>query len=221
MKRSTSSISVLIVDDHRILRDGLKASLEKDKKISVVHEAANGRDAVYLAEKFCPDIVIMDINLPDCTGIEATRQILSSNPAIKVLCLSMHTDKIHVTGMMKVGAAGFLTKTCSTAELARALHKVASGASYICDEVIDSVLDMVRTPLNHKEPPLKNPLSRRESQVLKLIAEGHTSATAAEILRISTRTVEQHRKNIMSKLGIKKTALLTKFAIRQGVTFVE
>lgn len=221
MKRTTEAISVLIVDDHRLMRDGLKSNLEKDKKISAVYEAGDGHTAILLAEKYHPDIVIMDINLPDCTGVHATRQILGNNPALKVLGLSMHKDKIHVAGMMKAGAAGFLTKTCSAGELSEAIHKIISGKPCFCDEVLDCVVDMARNPLTHEGITPENPLTMRESQILKHIADGHTSRKIARILKISTRTVEQHRKNIMNKLDIRATALLTKFAIRQGLTFLE
>ena len=109
MKPTTDSISVLIVDDHRLMRDGLRSNLEKDNKISAIYEAENGQTAIILAEKYRPDIVIMDINLPDCSGVDVTRRILGNNPSLKVLCLSMHKDKMHVAGMMRAGAVGFLT----------------------------------------------------------------------------------------------------------------
>jgi len=221
MKRTTETISVLIVDDHRLVRDGLKSSLEKDKTISPVYEAENGHTAILLAERHHPDIVLMDISLPDCSGMDATRQILDNNPAVKVLCLSMYKDKIYVAGMMQAGAAGYLTKTCSAGELIDAIHKIFSGKPCFCDEVLEYVMHMARHPFFCKGISPENPLTRRESQILRCIADGLTSRKIAETLRISTRTVEQHRKNIMNKLDIRTTARLTKFAIRQGLAFLE
>ena len=221
MKPTTESISVLIVDDHRLVRDGLKASLEKDKTIFPIYEAEDGYTAILLAERYRPDIVLMDIKLPDCSGMDATRKILDKNPAVKVLCISMHKDKICVAGMMKAGAAGFLTKSCSAGEVIDAIHKIFSEKPCFCDEVLDYVVYLARHPSDCKELSSENPLTKRESQILRCIADGLTSRKIATLLKISTRTVEQHRKNIMHKLDIRTTALLTKFAIRQGLTTPE
>ena len=168
-----SNISVLIVDDHRIIRDGLKASLKKDDRISPIYEAGNGRDAILFATKYFPDIVIMDINLPDFNGIEVTRQILKINSNIKVIGLTMHKHKIHVMRMMAVGACGFLTKTCSAKELIRAIHDVFLGKTWVCDEVMEIVVKMAvngHEGMEMDETTLL-PLFKRETQILKLIAD--------------------------------------------------
>jgi two-component system nitrate/nitrite response regulator NarL len=214
-----SNISVLIVDDHRIMRDGLKANLKNDVRISRIYEAGNGRDAILSAEKYFPDIVIMDINLPDFSGIDVTRQILKINSNIKVIGLTMHKDKIHVMQMMAAGACGFLTKTCSAKELSYAIHKVLSGKICVCDEVMEIVVEMAAKGDEKMDEAIFFPLSRRETQILKLIADGLTNSEIADVLGISARTVETHRQNLMTKLDIRKIALLTKFALRQGIAF--
>ncbi|EMS80655.1 response regulator [Desulfotignum phosphitoxidans] len=214
-----SNISVLIVDDHRIIRDGLKSNLKKDDKISPIYEAGNGRDAIRFATKYFPDIVIMDINLPDFNGIEVTRQILKINSNIKVIGLTMHNDKIHVMRMMAAGACGFLTKTCSAKELTHAIHDVFSGKTWVCDEVMEIVAEMGANGDDKVDKTTFLPLSRRETQILKLIADGLTNSEIADVLEISVRTVETHRQNLMTKLDIRNIALLTKFALRQGIAF--
>ena len=220
-RKNIGNISVLIVDDHCIVRDGLKASLQKDERISTVYEAGTGAQAVALALTHCPDVVIMDIGLPDFNGMETTRRILKDNDAIKVIGLSMHKDKVHVMKMMAAGAWGFLTKTCSSRELLNAVHKVVSGKICVCDEVMNYVIEMKINAGGCLEKYLPVQLTLRETQILKLIAEGLTSCEIAGMLDLSSRTVETHRQNLMDKLDIRKTALLTKFAIQQGITFLQ
>lgn len=219
--KNIGNISVLIVDDHRIVRDGLMSSLKKDEKIATVYEAATGREAVLVASKLCPDIVIMDINLPDINGIETTRRILKVNSTVKVIAFTMHKDKIHVMKMMAAGACGFLTKTCSAGELLNAVHQVVSGKICVCDEVMNYVFEMKADGGRCLKKYLPVQLTLRETQVLKLVAEGMTNGEIAGILDISTRTVETHRQNLMNKLDIRNTALLTRFAIQQGIVFLE
>jgi len=219
--KNIGNISVLIVDDHRIMRDGLISNLKKDEKISAVYEAATGREAILIASKLCPDIVIMDINLPDVNGIETTRRILKANSSIKVIALTMHKDKSHVMKMMAAGACGFLTKTCSAGELLHAVHQVVSGKICVCDEVMNDVFEMKADGDRCLKQYFPVQLTLRETQVLKLVAEGMTNGEIAGILDISTRTVETHRQNLMDKLDIRNTALLTRFAIQQGIAFLE
>jgi len=219
--KKIGGISVLIVDDHRIVRDGLKASLQKDEKISTVFEAGTGAEAMVLASTHCPDVVIMDIGLPDFNGMETTRRILKDNNAIKVIGLTMHKDKVHVMKMMAAGACGFLTKTCSSRELLNAVHKVVSGKICVCDEVMNYVFEMKTDGGGCLEKYFPVQLTLRETQILKFIAEGLTSGEIAVILDLSPRTVETHRQNLMDKLDIRKTALLTRFAIQQGIAFLQ
>ncbi len=220
-RKNIGNISVLIVDDHRIVRDGLKATLKKDEKISRVYEAGTGAEAVALASIHCPHVVIMDINLPDVNGMETTRRILKDNDTIKVIGLSMHKDKVHVMKMMAAGACGFLTKTCSAGELLNAVYKVTAGKVCVCDEVMNYVIEMKADGGDCLENYFPVQLTLRETQILKLIAEGLTSSEIAGMLDLSPRTVETHRQNLMDKLDIRKTALLTKFAIQQGIAFLD
>tara|TARA_B100000614_G_C14466275_1_gene460610 strand:- start:538 stop:1026 length:489 start_codon:yes stop_codon:yes gene_type:complete len=162
----------------------------------------------------------MDINLPDLNGLEATRQILAETPGAKILALTMHTDKVYVMGMMKAGAVGFLTKTCSANELYNAIRRVSSGRAYICDDVIDIVLETAVNPDICPQGQEKE-LTRRESQILKLISEGDTNLQIANAQCISSRTVEKHRKSVMDKLGIRTVAQLTKYALKNGLTFID
>ena len=221
IRKRNQNVSVLIVDDHCMMRDGIKANLKSDNRITKVYEAENGRQALVSAEKYCPEIVLMDINLPDFTGIEITRRILKANSAIRVIGLTMHKDKIHVMGMLAAGASGFLTKTCSAGELLTAIHDVFSGKTYVCDEVMTAEVKTVfsASACVRKSYPVQ--LTRRETQILKLIADGLSSSEIASFLEIRPRTVETHRQNLMDKLDIRKTSLLTKFAVRQGVAFLE
>lgn len=212
---------MLIVDDHCMMRDGIKASLKSDNRISKIYEAENGREAIFSAEKHGPEIVLMDINLPDFNGIEITRRILKINSTIRIIGLTMHKDKIHVMGMLAAGACGFLTKTCSARELLNAVHQVAAGKICVCDEVINYVFEMKADGGRCLKKYLPVQLTLRETQVLKLIAEGMTNGEIAGILDISTRTVETHRQNLMNKLDIRNTAKLTRFAIQQGIAFLE
>jgi DNA-binding NarL/FixJ family response regulator len=221
IRKRNQNISVLIVDDHCMMRDGIKASLKSDNRISKIYEAENGREAIFSAEKYCPEIVLIDINLPDFNGIEITRRILKINSTIRIIGLTMHKDKIHVMGMLAAGACGFLTKTCSARELLNAIHDVFSGKIYVCDEVMTVELKAVVNDNQYVKKLFPFQLTRREIQILKLIADGLTSSEIAAFLEIRPRTVETHRQNLMDKLDIRKTSLLTKFAISQGVAFLE
>lgn len=212
-----SSISVLVVDDHTIMREGLRAYLEKDTMISGIYEASNGKDAIHIPIDCVPDVVLMDINLPDISGIEATKDILKINDAIKIIALTVHIEKPYVLEMMKAGASGFLTKTCSGNELSAAIHKVFDGKQYICDEAVRLVVDTVVNPLETGKRVDKPFLTRRENQILKLIADGNPNKKIAKILGVSVRTVEKHRTNIMDKLNLRTVAELTKYAIYKGI----
>lgn len=213
-------LSILIVDDHRLLRDCMRSNLQKDETIFEIFEAETAQDAIQKASTSCPDVVIMDVNLPDMNGMEATRQILKHNPEIKVMGLTMHVAKPYVMGMMRAGATGFLTKMCSAKELSYAIHRIYSGQTYVCEEVIDIVREIVVSPIQGPERN-ENKLTRRESQILKLISEGMKNNEIGKTLNISTRTVEKHRESILNKTGVKSVAELTKLAIKKGLTFLE
>ena len=209
---------VIIVDDHSILQHGLCSSLEMEKDIQIVGQAESGHEAIKMADQLEPDLVIMDVSMPGLNGMEATKQILKIHPHIKVLGLSMHTEKIYVSGMMEAGASGYILKSCSFKELLSGIHTVLSGRIFFCREVMH-LIDNKQIALDRDETvSVFSLLSRREREVLQLIAEGHKSRMIAKLLSISVKTVDIHRNNIKAKLNIHSIAELTKFAIAEGLT---
>ena len=215
------SIRVLLADDHKITRQGLRSLLEKQKDVEVVAEAENGRTAVRLAAELAPDVVIMDITMPDLNGIEAARQILSESPDIKIIALSMHSDTLFVTEMLKSGAAGYLLKDCAFEELARAIKTVVENKTYLSPSISGIVVDDYIHRLSKADFSGSEVLSDREREVLQLMAEGNSTKKIAQKLHISVKTVETHRRQIMNKLDIHTVAELTKYAIRKGLTSLE
>jgi len=215
------NIRILIADDHSIVRDGLKALVEKEPGLEVVAEATNGLEAIGLVEKLAPDIVIMDVAMPDLNGIEATRQLTSKDSTIKIIALSMHSDRRFVIEMLRAGAMGFMLKDSAFEELVEAIKSVYRGRAFLSSSIVDVVVtDYVRN-LAGTDSPAYTQLSDRERQVLKLLAEGKTIKEIAYILEVSAKTVETHRLNIRDKLGISSLAELTKFAIREGITTLD
>lgn len=210
-------IRILLADDHQILRDGLRSMIENEEGMSVVAEAGDGRQAVRLAKEFKPDVVIMDISMPDLNGIDATRKIVRSLPGVKVLALSMHSDRRFVLGMLEAGAVGYLIKNCAFNELASAVRSVALGKLYLCPSIQGIV---VESYLN-KKPSVAyaagGPITPREREVLQLIAEGMSNKQIGAHLGIAGKTADAHRRNIMAKLKIDSVAALTKYAIREGI----
>lgn len=215
------TIKILLADDHTVVRHGLRAALEKEPGVEVVAEAENGRMAVALAHKYKPDVVLMDIHMPDLNGTEATRKIVSESPGVKVIALSMYSQKRYVLGMFEAGAAGFLIKNCSFDELAHAVRTVTAGKRYLNPEVAEVFVESALKPAPKDVEDSLYLLSPREREVIQLIAEGHTSKSIADQLCISGRTVEAHRREIMRKLNVKSVAELTKFAVREGLTSVD
>jgi len=215
------TIRILLADDHSLVREGLRMILESGQDIQVVGEAEGGRTAVDLATDLKPDLVIMDISMKDLNGIEATRQIRMSCPATRVIGLSMHTDDRNVLRMIEAGASGYLLKSSAAEELVRAVHAVANGHDYLSPDIAGVLVEGYVHRLSPSDSPAYAALSLREREVLQLLAEGMTSKEIASRLRISTATVETHRRNVMRKLNIHSIAELTKFAIRQGLTSVD
>jgi DNA-binding NarL/FixJ family response regulator len=212
------TVRVLLADDHKIVRDGLRTLLEKHNDISVLEEAEDGREALQLAKKLVPDVVVMDIAMPDLNGIEATRQILSENPGIRIVALSMHSDKRFVSEMLKAGASAYLLKDCAFEELITAIQTIMKGKIYLSPTIAGVVLeDYIRSD-RKSEPSVFSQLSDREREVLQLLAEGKSTKEVAAHLKVSIKTVETHRTNIMTKLDIHSVAELTKYAIREGLT---
>lgn len=216
-----SPTTVIIVDDHAMMIGGIRSILEHAENINVVATAENGRDAIALAAEHAPDIMLIDIGMPDLNGIEATRKILAADPKIAVIALSMHSDERYVTGVFDAGARGYLLKTCNTEELIRAIEAVRHGRTYITSELTHVLVDRRRggEDSDHgKGAPPQDSLTPREREVLQLIAEGLTSKEIGARLGAATKTVESHRTNIIRKLNIHSIAELTKYAIREGMT---
>ncbi|MCD6302422.1 MAG: response regulator transcription factor [Anaerolineae bacterium] len=212
---------IILADDHKIMREGLRTLLEKEPGIEVIGEAKTGREAVRLARELLPDVVIIDIGMPDLNGIEATRQILAKFPSIKVIALSMHSDKRFVTGMLSAGASGYLLKDCAFEELAYAIRTVAANQIYLSAGITGTVIKDYVRHLSPKDLSPQPILTDREREVLQLIAEGQTTNQIASSLYVSVKTVETHRQHIMKKLDINSIAELTKYAIREGMTSLE
>jgi len=214
------AIKVLIVDDHRITREGIRSMLEREPDMKVLGEAEDGRSATRMARELGPDIIVMDVCMPDMNGILATSVILAEFPKIKVLALSMLADTRVVHNMLRAGASGYLIKDCSFTELVRAIRMVIANKTYLSPGIMDVVVkDYVRPPAYSDSPSSSN-LTIRESEVLQLVAEGHSTSQIAKSLYLSVKTIETHRQKIFSKINTKGIAGLTKYAIREGLTSV-
>ncbi|HKJ53554.1 MAG TPA: response regulator transcription factor [Gammaproteobacteria bacterium] len=209
---------VILADDHKILRAGLISLLKSARDFEVVAEACNGRETVNLVRQLKPDIVVMDVAMPDMNGVEATRKITRLVPQVRVLALSGHDEGVFVKGMLEAGAKGYLLKDAATDELLAALKTVLQGRIYVSPSVTDTlVIDYLQRVKGEVGPDAER-LTTREREVLQLVAEGKSTASIAAILHLSDRTIETHRKRIMDKLGIRSIAELTKYAIREGIT---
>jgi DNA-binding NarL/FixJ family response regulator len=215
------SIRILLVDDHKITREGLRSLLEKQQDMDVVAEAENGRTAVRLAHELLPNVVIMDVTMPDLNGVEAARQIVGKVPDAKIIALSMHSDSLFVTEMLRSGASGYLLKDCAFDELALAIRAVASGKTYLSPSISGVVVEDYLHRLTKTNFASSEVLTDREREVLQLMAEGKSTKQIALKLNISVKTVETHRRQIMNKLDIHTVAELTKYAIRKGLTSLE
>jgi len=215
------SIRIIVADDHTIVRHGLTRLLQQESDVEVVAQAQNGHATVELARELSPDIIVMDVGMPDLNGIDATQQILRENPEIKVLALSMHSGRKFVVAMLKAGASDYLLKDCALEELTTALQTIMSGRIYLSPAITDIVVDSyVRQPAEAEKSAF-SVLSQREREVLQLMAEGNTTKQIALHLHISPKTVEGHRLRLMSKLDIDNVAQLTKYAIQEGLTSAE
>jgi two-component system response regulator NreC len=212
------NIKVLIADDHQIVREGLRSMLEKEVGIEVIGEAGEGRTTLRLARDLTPDVIIMDVAMPDLNGIEATRQIVAEFPTIKVIALSMHDDRRFILNMIKAGAKGYLLKDSAFKDLAKAIRVVFANKTYLSSEIADIVVKDYLATSTSDDSSAFYLLSPREREVLQLIAEGKTTNQIAEHLHISMKTVETHRAQLMTKLKVKGVAELTKYAIREGLT---
>jgi two-component system, NarL family, response regulator NreC len=214
-------IKIVLADDHQIVRHGLRSLLSAEPDMEVVGEADNGRAVVKLVEEKSPQVVIMDISMPDLNGIEATRQILNDAPGTKVIALSMHSDSLFVLNMFKAGASGYLLKDCALEELVKAVRTVLNRKIYLSPGISDIVIKDFVIGWSPPNSSAYSILTTREREVLQLMAEGRNTNQIAESLCVSVKTVEAHRKQLMNKLDIHSVAELTKYAIRQGLTSLE
>jgi len=202
-----------LADDHAMVRKGFRLILEAQPDMEIAGEAGNGREAVELAEKLHPDVVVMDVAMPELNGIEATRRLAASSPHTRVLALSMHKDSVYVREILKAGARGYLLKDSIDTDLISAVRAVAKGDGYISPGVSDAVLSDYR---RHVTDPL-DLLTSREREVLQMIAESKTNKEIAVALNLSVYTVEAHRGKIMEKLNLHSTGELVRFAVRHGL----
>lgn len=213
------SISVLLVDDHSIVRDGLRVLLEAEGDIQVVGGAANGLEAVRMVRELKPDVVVMDLAMPDLNGTEATAQIHEVSPTTEVLVLSMHSTAEHILRAFQAGARGYVLKESAGPEVVAAVRTVHRGTRYLSHKIVGTVLEDYIRP-ERTTTPLET-LSRRERQILQLIAEGKSTAETAKVLFLSPKTVDTYRSRIMQKLGVANFAALVRFAVQHGVTPLE
>jgi DNA-binding NarL/FixJ family response regulator len=222
-KHNKKAIRVLLAEDHTIVREGLRALLTANADIEVVGEAKDGREAVELANKLLPDVVIIDLTMPGLNGIDATQQIRRQLPKTGVLVLSMHASEEYVRSAIRAGANGYLVKGSGIVDLITAARAVAAGEAFFCPAAAATLLRDARkvTPSTNEYPPPHEELSAREREVLQLVAEGKSSREIAPILHISIKTVDGHRSRIMDKLGIHDVAGLVLYAVRKGLVSID
>jgi DNA-binding NarL/FixJ family response regulator len=215
-------IRVIIADDHHLVRQGIRALLENVSDIEVVGEAATGHEAIELAEKMAPEVVIMDISMPRMDGTQATERILSLNSQTEVVILSMHSDTALVQQLLRLGVKGYLLKRSISEELLLAVRSASKGEIYLSPTISDSVMSILMSPPTGETPASPaGLLSPREREVLQLIAEGYTNNAIAKTLTISVKTVEKHRANLMTKLEVNDLPGLIRTAIKHGLIFLD
>lgn len=215
---SLKKIKIFLVDDHPIVRSGLKTELKKYDNMELIGEAASGKEAVEKINSILPDVILMDITMPDMNGLVATEQILKKNKKARIIILSMHDNQNYVLEVIRLGAMGYVMKDADPKELIKAIETVFDNKPYYSSKISETILKQHAAIIRKsKKSFTEEKLTDRETEVLKLIAEGCTSKEIAQKLNISSRTVEAHRENIMSKLNIKSIAGLTKYAIQNNL----
>ena len=214
-------VRILLADDHQIMREGLKALLGKHSSLEVIAEAENGIEALSIARQEKPDVIVMDIAMPDINGIEVTRQLKSELTDIKIIALSMHSDRRFVSEILKAGASAYVLKQAAFEDLEKAIKAVMLNRTFLSADILESVVSDYVSQLSNSEYDAYRQLSDRERQVLQLLAEGNSTKEIAFKLHVSVKTIESHRQNIMNKLGIRTLAGLTKFAVREGLTSLD
>jgi len=217
----SASIRVVLVDDHALVRQGFRRILEDDPELTVVGEASNGTDAIALVKKTDPDVVVMDMAMPEMSGLHATMEIIKQRPGTKVLILSMYSDEQYVRNALDAGAKGYILKSAIENDLTRAVKAVAAGEQYLAPELSSVLIRAIQTGSFEKASDPYERLTQREKQVLQLIATGKSNKEIAVILDLSVNTVAVHRANLMSALGVHKTAELVLFAVKKGLVLPE
>lgn len=213
------SIKIILVDDHKLFRDGLFSLLDKHPGFEVIAQASDGRTALKLLEEMSPNVMVIDIAMPGMNGIEAAKRIKNEYPDVKIIALSMHSDRQYIEGMLKAGASGYLLKDCAFEELISAIRTVVENHIYLSAKISDIVVsDYIQSSSNNVT---FSSLTSREREVLQLLAEGVGTKDIASKLCVSVKTIETHRHNIMNKLNLYSVAKLTKYAIRSGMTSLE
>lgn len=212
------NIRILLADDHCMVREGLRLLIEGMPDVEVIAEADNGYQAIELANSLVPDVVVMDIGMAQLNGIEATSRIVADNPEVKVVALSVYSDRRYVLGMLEAGASAYVIKGAAGEDLIQAIQAVAENKKYISPEVADVVINGYKRKRSAGSKPARTVLGHREREVLQLLAEGKSSPDIASRLGIAVKTVETHRRNIMKKLNLHSVAELTKYAVREGLT---
>ncbi|HXK93861.1 MAG TPA: response regulator transcription factor [bacterium] len=211
----------MIADDHTIVREGIRHVLDQEPGIEVAAEAEDGREAIRLATAMPLDVIFMDISMPGLNGIDAARQILKSHPHLKIIILSMHSDKRFVERALKSGVSGYLLKNRAVAEVTTAIQSVVQGKMYLSPGITHLVVEDYIRHVPENEEPGRHGLTAREREVLQLIAEGLSTKAIAAAMNLSEKTIEGHRQKIMDKLNLHSIAQLTKFAIREGLTTLD
>jgi DNA-binding NarL/FixJ family response regulator len=212
------AVKVLIVDDHEIMREGMSALLRKYSQFEVVGQATDGRQALEMASQLKPDVIIMDVGMPNLNGVDATKKLISMYPDLKIMALSAHSDGAIVAKMIKAGASGYMLKESAFDELIEGLNTLLDGKTFLCNKISKVVFSDYVGMVTNPKAKSGDGLSSREREVLQLVAEGNTTKEIAEVLKLSTKTIDSHREHIMEKLGIRNIAGLTKYAIREGLT---
>jgi two-component system response regulator NreC len=209
---------VLLADDHQLMRSGVRLMLEREADLTVVGEASDGREAVALAKALKPEVVVMDIGMPNLNGIEAAHKMTQENPALAIVIVSMHSDESYVLRALKAGARGYLLKDSAEADLIKAVHVVAGGKSFFSPAVSKMLLDdYVRKLKRSGTEDAYDLLTPREREILQLIAEGKSNKDIANLLNLSVYTVESHRSNLMEKLNLRGLPELILYAVRKGI----
>jgi DNA-binding NarL/FixJ family response regulator len=214
-------LKVVIADDHQLVRQGLRALLENNRDVEVIGEAGTGYEAVERVESLKPDVIVMDLSMPQLDGVQAASRILELDVPTQVVIVSMHADTTIIHNLVRRGIKGYLLKNALADELILAIRSASAGKLYLSPTISEAVMNMLIAPVHEQAGDGTDPLTPREREVLQLVAEGHTNASIANQLTISVKTVEKHRANLMSKLGVEDLATLIRIAIIRGYIFLD